>query len=267
MLAIAALVWLVVASNSYPLIAQSVTQGYSSDQPLQRGMIVKIKKDDSSKIEPVNTDTIEHIHGIVVDANDAPVTISSVGQKIFVASNGKYDVLVTDQNGPINSGDFITISAVPGIGMKADDKLAMIVGKSLGGFDGSNAIGKAPLKENNGTSRSVNIGRVQMDIGIAPNPLVRPADSNLPGFLKKASEAIADKPVSAARVYLTLGIFLATSTIAGSILYAGVRSSFIAVGRNPLSKKSIMKSLMQVILTSLIIFTSGIFGVYLLLKL
>lgn len=266
--AAAALFILIIASGSHPLAAQTVTQGYNSDQPLQRGMMVKLKKDDPGKIEPVTTDNMDQMHGIVVDANDAPVTVSAEGHKTFVATSGHFDVLVTNQNGPITIGDYISVSSLPGIGMKADDKQGIVIGKALAVFDGNNnTIGKLDLKESDGSTRGVSIGRVLVDISIAGNPNVRPTDTNLPGFLKKAVEAIADKPVSAARVYLTLGIFLATSIIAGTILYAGVRSSFIAVGRNPLSKKTIMRSLVQVILTSLIIFTSGIFGVYLLLKL
>jgi hypothetical protein len=46
-----------------------------------------------------------------------------------------------------------------------------------------------------------------------------------------------------------------------------VRSSMIALGRNPLSRKSILRGMFQVIITSIIIFICGLFGVYLLLKL
>jgi hypothetical protein len=62
-------------------------------------------------------------------------------------------------------------------------------------------------------------------------------------------------------------VFLAATVVAGSMLYAGVRSSMISIGRNPLSKQSIVKSMVQVIITSFMVFILGIFGVYLLLKL
>ena len=60
---------------------------------------------------------------------------------------------------------------------------------------------------------------------------------------------------------------MAAGAIAGSLLYSGIRSSVISIGRNPLSKESITKSLLQIILTSIIIFLIGLFGVYLLLRL
>ena len=55
--------------------------------------------------------------------------------------------------------------------------------------------------------------------------------------------------------------------IAGSLIYSAVRSSLIAIGRNPLSKKSIIRGLFQVVIIGLMVFLSGIFGVYLLLRL
>lgn len=51
------------------------------------------------------------------------------------------------------------------------------------------------------------------------------------------------------------------------LLYAGVRNAIISIGRNPMSRKSIVKALIQVILTSLLILIIGLFAVYLLLKL
>jgi hypothetical protein len=58
-----------------------------------------------------------------------------------------------------------------------------------------------------------------------------------------------------------------TAIIAGSILYAGVRTSMIAIGRNPLAKGSVTRNLIQVVVTSVIILIIGIVAVYLILKL
>jgi hypothetical protein len=55
--------------------------------------------------------------------------------------------------------------------------------------------------------------------------------------------------------------------VSGSLIYSGIRSGMIAIGRNPLSKKSIVRGIIQVVIVGLIIFLVGVFGVYLLLKL
>jgi hypothetical protein len=231
-------------------------------------MLVSLKDGDPTKVEPADDGNAKRLHGLVVNPNDAPVTLSNEAQKNFVATVGRYEGLVSDQNGAVKAGDYITVSKVRGIGMRVDTKSENVIGKALEDFDGkSNVLSTTDLKDNGGVTQKVNIGRIMLDIGIGANPLAKPEEVNLPGFLKKATEAIAQKSVSPLRVYISLAILAASVAIAGSMLYAGVRSSMISIGRNPLSKQSITKSLMQVILTSFIVFIIGIFGVYLLLKL
>ena len=118
-----------------------------------------------------------------------------------------------------------------------------------------------------GKKTTVSIGRVSMDISVAQNPLYQKNADNVPGFLNKIATGVANKPVSAARIYISLVVFLLTAIVTGNMLYSGVRSGMIAVGRNPLSKKSIIRSLIQTVIAGLIIFVAGVFAVYLLLKL
>ena len=268
LLATLGLAMLIMLSLAHPMHAQTVTQGYASDESIERGMLVSLKEGDATKVELADAANSKRLHGIVVNPNDAPVTLSSETQKIFVATVGRYDVLVSDENGTIKQGDYIGISSIKGVGTKADGKSSNVIGKAVADFDGkSNILGTSDLKNNGGATTKINIARISVDIGIGANPLAKSEDVNLPGFLKNATEAIANKKVSVVRVYMSLAILLASVAIAGSMLYAGVRSSMISIGRNPLSKQSITKSLTQVIITSFIVFIIGIFGVYLLLKL
>lgn len=267
-LAVTGLGLLIALSFAHPLGAQNITQGYTSDVQLQRGMVVVVKKDDPSKIEPAKADNIEKIHGIVVNSNDAAFTVSGEGQNNFVATIGRYEVLVSDQNGPIVSGDYLSISSIEGIAMKAGRNHQVVVGKALYDFDGTaNIVGNTQLKDTEGNTQDVKIGRIFTDVGIARNPLLKPADTNVPEFLRKASEGIANKPVSAVRVYISLVLLVITSLIAGSMMFSGIRSAVISIGRNPLSKKSIVRGLIQIVVTSLIVFIMGVFGVYLLIRL
>lgn len=268
LLALGALSLLIILGLLTPLNAQTVTRGFNTDQPLQRGLLVKLDPDDAERVEPVTQDNAEQTHGVVVNPNDAPVTISSEGQQVFVASSGQFDVLVTDQNGPITSGDYISVSVLPGIGMKADDAQSVVAGKAVGSFDGQQGvIGSMEIQEGTGNIRELQIGRVRLDIAVGSNPLFRTQKPDVPGFLQSTAEAIADKPVSASRIYLGLTIFAIMALIAGSLLYAGVSGTMTAIGRNPLSRGIVGKGLAQVVLTSLIIFITGLSAVYLLLKL
>lgn len=261
------LVFLVVISTQHPLSAQAVTEGYNADLALQRGMIVMLKKDDPTKVELVTTQSGEMMRGVVVAANDAPLTLANAGQRVFVATNGRYDVMVSTQNGPIKAGDYITASALSGIGMKATDKEAYIIGRAIADFDGKkDVIGTNEVKDSTGNKISVNIGRVSMDVGVAKNPLLKATEPNVPEFLMKAATAIAGRPVNPFRVYMGVLVFGICTVVSGILMYGGVRSGLISIGRNPLSKKSIIRSMFQVIITGLIIFVTGVFGVYLILR-
>jgi hypothetical protein len=269
-LAVLTLIVLVALSLNGPLQAQDagIIQGYGSDEQLQRGMIVQLKKSDTSKVEPNSLKSIDQMHGVVVDANDAPFTISNEGAKVFVAQSGRYDVLVTDQNGPISPGDYITISALNGIGMKAGTKEPVVIGRALDGFDGKQGvISTSEVRDTAGTTKTVNLGRVGTDITVNRNPNLKAEEPNVPEVLRKAAESIAGKQVNPARIYISVVIFLVSAVIAGSLLYSGVRNGIISLGRNPLSRKSVIRGMLQVVLVGLIIFFAGLFGVYLLLKL
>ncbi len=265
-ISILALTGLIVMNMTGFMMAQSVTQGYGSDEVLQRGMIVGLSEDDPNKVELINVDQLDRILGVVVDANDSPITISGEQEKVFVATVGRYNVLVSDQNGAINPNDYVTVSSVNGIGMLATYEESEIIGRAIEGFNGKdNIISTAELVDTDGNRRPVNISRILVDVGISKNPIAKSA-AVTPQWLGKIGQAIAGKSLSPARIYLSAGLFLVGAFIAGAILYAGIRSSIIAIGRNPLSKKSILRGLLQVIFTSLIVFIISVGGVYLLLK-
>ena len=267
--ALAALFLLIALSSTNPLGAQTAfTQGYGADEVLQRGMIVRIKKDDATKVTALPYEEMDAMHGVVVDANDAPVTLSAEGQKVFVANGGKYDVLVSDQEGAIKTGDYIAISSLNGVGMKATRAESHIVGRALSDFNGKDGIaGTVEVKDTAGGTHKVNIGRIQADISVSRNPSYGPPDPGLPRAIKRMAESIAGKEVSTTRIYLGLAVFVITTIVAGTLMYGGVRSGIISIGRNPLSKKSIIRGMLQVVLFGLIVFILGLFGVYLLLKL
>lgn len=251
--------------------AQAVVQSYGSDTTLEPGMIVQLDTKDSSKVLPATVSGIDHIHGVVVPPNDAPVSLQSDStiQQYYVATSGTYDVLVSDQGGSIEKGDYVTVSSLAGVGMKAGSAQTVVLGKALDSFDGSsNVEGSAQLKLDNGKNTTVHLGKVSIDVSIAHNPLFTPStSSNIVSQLQKFGDSVAHKPVSLARIYISLAVLLAAVGIASTMLITGVRTSLTAVGRNPLARSHIIRGLIQITFTSLIIFVVGVFGVYLLLKL
>jgi hypothetical protein len=245
--------------------AQDVTQGYVTDESLQNGVIVRLKPDDKSKVEALSQEKESDMFGAVVSSTESPVSLSDPdASQVFVANFGQYSVLVSTQNGQIAAGDSIVISSVKGVGMKADNVHRVIVGKALQNFaDDSNAESRAKISDGS----TVAIGRIKVDISVKRNPAYNgDRIAGVPSALSRVAYAVTDKPVTALRIYAGLAVMGTCLLIAGAILYSGIHAGMTSVGRNPLAKKGIMRSLMAMTLISLIVVSIGLFAVYLILK-
>jgi hypothetical protein len=249
----------------------AVTQQYNSAGSIQEGMIVRLATNDAASVVPLETSKAQQMLGITVSPNDAALTLSGSDSShgVFVATSGRYKVLVSDQNGPIATNDYISISALDGVGMKATGKQQTVLGRAAESFTGSsNVVGSSTLTTADNKKIQVSLGRVAVDIGVGKNPqYVQEQPIGNIGFLRDFSNGVAGKTVSVPRLYLALAIILVSAVMAGSVLYGGVRSGILAIGRNPLAKATISKGLIQVVLTSVVIFVIGLFAVYLILKL
>lgn len=265
-----ALVAFLLLGSASKLSAQTVSQAYGITGDVQKGMLVMIDPKNSKNVMPLTNKKDAAMQGIAVEPNETAVSLGldTKTNQVYVATNGKLKVLVSTQNGAVKKGDIISISALDGIGMKADSGQNVILGRALTNFDGKqNVIGKAQLKTTSGP-REVAIGYANVDIGISRNPLAASVSGPpMPSFLRKSGDAIAGKPVSTVRLWISLGVLLLTIFMTGNLMYGGVRNSLISIGRNPLAKKSILRGLIQVVALGLMVFVIGLFAIYLLLTL
>lgn len=248
-----------------------ITESYNADSSVQIGMIVALKDKDSKTVVPLKEAQVEKLLGIVVPQAGAAIVLTPqqiTQQQVLVSTSGRNYVLVSNQNGPIKTGDYVSISAIDGVAMKTTENQSQVVGKAAGDFAGNaHVISSVKLKDTNGKETAVAIGRIPIDINVAHNPLFSTTLDYVPGFLSNSAQTVSGKPVSAARIYLSIVILGIIAFVSGNILYSGVKSGMNAVSRNPLSKKSIIRSLIETIIAGIIVFLTGVFAVYLLLKL
>ncbi len=256
------------ASPTFP-VPNTFIQSYSTSANLQNGMIVQLAKGDATSVIPASQDNIYGTFGIIVNSANAAIAIqdsTKTGSAVFVANNGHYNVLVSDQNGPISAGNYLTVSSLDGIAMKTNSSAPIVIAQALASFNNSSPIiSTEKIKTSSGTV-TVHIGLVSSNISIGHNPLLVSSNSGVPRVLEQFSRTITGKSVTAWRIWLGVSVIAIASIMAGTMLYGAARSSLISIGRNPLSKKAITKGFIQVVLLALIIFISSVFGVYLLLK-
>lgn len=247
-----------------------ISQSYDVDAPLQTGTVVQLDESDSTKVIAATNDRLNKAFGVVVSLNTLPINVTdgSAGQ-VIIGTSGKRSALVTNENGAIKAGDYLAISSLNGTLMKARDDQSIVFGTANADFDGkNNLISKTALKSADGKSaKEVGVGMIQVSISIMRNPEEKVPRSDLPKALQRIAFGIAGKPVSAVKVYISISVMVLSLAIAGVLLYAGTKGSLISIGRNPLSKKSILRAMIQVVLSATLVLIIGLFTVYLLLRL
>jgi hypothetical protein len=243
---------------------------YAADGPIDKGSIVILTGKDSNRVKIASQKDVTNMFGVVVDRTQLPLSVTNDGieNETFVAVSGTYTVLVSNQEGNINAGDYLTLSSLNGVAMKAGDTDVTVFGRANANFNDSNvSLGTTTLKDSAGGTKTVKLGSVPVTIDIKSNPNHKSTDVNAPEFLKRVGEAVADKEVSPIRIYIGVAIAVISLLAAIAVLYAGIRNGVISIGRNPMSKKSIFRAIFEVILTAALILIIGLFAVYLLLKL
>lgn len=187
----------------------------------------------------------------VVTLNPAITLKSESGQKgTPVISNGIAYVKVTDTNGNIKKGDFLTSSPVAGTGMKADAS-GFIIGQALD--DASFSAGQTKL------------------IQVAVNPHYTASSvslsSNFLDIFKIGKLAATEKP-SKILQYIIAGIITIVTFGAGFLIFAKtVNTGMEAMGRNPLAGRMIQLSIIFNIVLIIVILIAGTGLAYLVLRL
>jgi len=258
-------------SSAVQAVGSGGAQSYAVDSRIDNGTIVELVSKDAGKVKIASQKNLQNMFGVTIDRGLLPFTISTEEDRneVYVAASGTYNVLVSNQAGPIKSGDYVTLSAVDGIAMKAGTEEKTVFGRANAGFDGKDIVlGTTMLKDAQGNDiEQVEIGSIPVTINIQRNPNEKSTKVKVPEPLQRIGQAIAEKEVSPIRIYLSLGITAISIIASIAILYSGVRNSVISIGRNPMSKKAVFRALLEIILTSILILIIGLFAVYLLLRL
>lgn len=251
-----------------PLKAQDFTRGFATEEKLLRGAIVSRIEGDDERVEGSNQGSIDRLYGVVVRSNETAVSLTVDTSGVLVANSGRFEMLVSNINGEIEEGDYVTASPIKGIAMKADDRQPKTIGQSLQNFEANKSdqiLTTRQIKADDGQVKTVAIGRILVDLDVRNNPLAYGVQA--PQVLIQLGETIAGGPVSVTRIWGALAVIFLSFATGSIIFYAGIRTSIISIGRNPLSKSSVLRGFMQITMISLSIFIIGGFAVYLILKL
>lgn len=239
----------------------SISQSYTTTDQLSAGTIVSINSGASNRVTAAVAGNTDSLLGVVISADTSLLSLSNGStNQVQVATSGIIPVFVSDMNGPINKGDFITVSPIKGVGTKATHSM-----QTLGIAQGpvSNASVQSYTAQD-GSKHSVTIGEVPVLINVSYYT-VQTDSSIIPAAVQNAANAFAGKPVSTLPILVSAAIFIITIVVVASIIYSMVRSSIISVGRNPMAQSAVYRNVIQLSALVVVILAVGLTSIYLIL--
>ena len=226
-----------------PALALStyIAESYTSEEALFMSLIVSLKENASDSVVATNTGNVDTMIGVVIDRSDASISVSNGKDKqVQVAKNGTLQVLVSDINGTVEQGDYVTGSPINGVGMRAtgSTKVIGIAQNSL-----TNGVAQK-IKGSDGVEQNVKVGTVTILVSVS-GYIEKSENSFIPRPVQEIANTLAGRTVSALPILLSLGVFLVTLIVVTIIIYSMVRNGIISVGRNPLSSSAIYRNVIQ----------------------
>lgn len=236
--------------------AVGISTGYKTNEEIEQGMIVSLSSDLENSVVKSTLANESRIAGVAVSSTSGAISLSSPTSDIQVSSDGSVKVYVSDLGGEIKKGDYIGLSNLRGIGVKASSSNQYVLGTALEDVDfSSNYLGSTNVVGASEENIESKIALTSVMLEIKDNPV---GNEKAKPFLVVAGESIAGKPVSFPQVIVSALIIVVVFVIAGALLFAAIKGSFISIGRNPLAVKSIHGSLLRVSVTSGLIILIGI---------
>lgn len=218
------------------------------DKDVKEGDLIKVTPQGYKK---TTTAYEPSVFGVVTDNPSVSFENKSLPNGKAVISSGKVYVNVTAHNGPINKGDTLTTSVVPGYAQKATEN-GYVIGTAVDSF---------PASKNSDT------GKILVVLNITYNSSLTTKTNNLFKLFTIAADAPYLSPLNALR-YLFAGIMVIASFVIAVFFFGRVSTTGVeAIGRNPLAGKLIMASVVLHLLLAAGIIVIGIAVAYIILVL
>ena len=243
----------------------NISYSYQATQTIPNGSIVSFDSTKKDFVVLANTDNGSRLTGVALASDDSLLAVDATDGKIQVATSGTATVLVSTLNGDIKVGDKISASPFNGIGMKAQPG-SHVIGLAQTGFTSkSEDDSSQEITDKQGKKTQVKVGYVRLTIAIGTNSTGGNGSQDL-NPLQRLIKSTTGQTVSTIRVVLSLLIAIVALLTLITLIYGAIYGSIISVGRNPLAKHAIFRTLGSVL--GMVALTAGIAGamIYFLLR-
>lgn len=245
--------------------ASAISQGFFAEEELARGTLVSLRESGGETMVVPSESDQANIAGVVVNKGDSTVALSNGENQVQVSTSGLANLYVTDLYGDIKIGDPIGISPIRGVGAKAISN-GKIVGVAQTDFAENEDERVVEVEKAGGGTEEATVGSVLVAVQVGYYAVSAEEGQRATG-LQQIGSSLAGRPVSTIKAFVALIIAITGTIAAAVILYSGIKSSFTAVGRNPLARLSIFRGLKRVSVFSMLIFIIALFVGYSILRL
>ncbi|MFO0781954.1 MAG: hypothetical protein U0524_03650 [Candidatus Saccharimonadales bacterium] len=244
-------VFLLVAGVSVAgAIAAEISKAYKTSQDIPDSSLVSLDPSKSGYVQLANTANGSQLFGVAVKSEDSLLAVDSQGGKVQVATTGSATVLASTLNGPIKVGDLISVSPFDGIGMKSTPG-ANVIGLALTELNSStDGVVRKQVTDKSGKTSSIDVGMVRITIGVGSDTSAGNGEE-LTG-LQRFAKSLTGKVISPARIVISIVVAVIAITVLITLIYGAIYGSIISIGRNPLAKNAIFRSLSSVVLMAVI---------------
>ncbi len=250
------LVWCIITSLFLTGVPKSVYAQVSSS-----GIAITIPIDETNLndgdvicsyeegYKPCNSEYDPAIFAVYTENPSASIEDRDIENGKFVITSGVTKVRVSNANGDIKAGNFVTSSENAGVAMLAI-RNGYVIGTALEDYSPQN---------------SSDVGQIVVSISVHPAASLTGPQSNLLQFIRQGLTVPIFEPLESFRYILAIIIVLLSFAL-GMIYFGRVAKAGVeAVGRNPLAHKVIQFNVIMNIILTIVIILVGLGIAYLIL--
>ncbi|MHB1865153.1 MAG: hypothetical protein ACYCPS_03250 [Candidatus Saccharimonadales bacterium] len=233
----------ILGLGSVNAASPNISRSYNSTSVLPVGSIVSLSPGSSTNVEESNQSNAQRLVGVVVQSSQSLLAVNPTSGKVQVATSGTVNTLVSTVNGNISVGQDVAVSPFNGVGMKANSG-DRVVGIAITSFN-SNTAGATSeqVKDSFGNVHHITVGYVRLTIAVGTMNSSNFSIQSLQQFV----ESLTGHPISVLRLIISLVVaFIAILSIV-TLIYASIYGSIVSIGRNPLAKLAVFRTLSSVI--------------------
>ncbi len=242
----------------------SLSKAYTAETAIPDGSIVSLVKNTKNTVAPANSTNSSSVIGVVVGNNNSLLSINPSLTTVQVAFSGEAEVLVSTVNGPISQGQYVAVSPFGGMGM-ASSVGDTVIGIAEAKFDAkSTGAREQSVKDLSGQTRTVSVEEIPVSIAIGTDN--RSLENAKLNSLQQLAKSLTGHVISTGRVIAALALTVLAFATLITLTYSATYSGIISIGRNPLAKGVILRSMRSIAIGVVAIATVTGLLVYLLLR-